>query len=146
MAWGRKICHDEVPDFILRHWIPALKPEPTTNCWELPFQGDFSWEVPCRLMEVKCLVLGTTELASGFRGTIRISHFHQVLMCLLGESHLEFFSFIQSLAQEQILPWSQRQVWPMEFIFQPWLCWNVGNLHPKPALMTPYNRRICKGW
>lgn len=66
------------------------------------------------------------------------------------ESHLEFFSLIefriQFPAQEQIPPWRQSQAWSMEFIFQPCLCWNLGNLHPRPGLMTPIPGFLSQAW
>lgn len=68
-----------------RDWIQALKSEPSTACWEFPFQGDFSHlSLRSSLQAAGSEVLGGGKHWAGtrfFGGEIGISHFHQIGMC-----------------------------------------------------------------
>lgn len=83
-------------------------------------------------------------------GKIWISHFHQVLMWLQWESHLESFRFIQlcqtgTPAQEQIPTWIQRQAWPMELIFGPVFVEIWGIYIQGMASWLPVTEEFAKG-
>lgn len=97
-------------------------------------------------MAVKCSVLGTMELAPGFRGeNLNFPFSPGFNVAAVGKSLgiLQIYSIPCSGADP---PLASKTGLTYGINFWPCLCWNLRHLHPRHGLLTPCNRGICKRW